>query len=71
MGLNDDQSKQQPKRKSFFSKFGGEESQNNTSRFHITGRKRGQSGTGEELGNMPVQRPATAEGKEVVVTEEG
>jgi len=61
VGLNDDQTKQS-KKKGFFSKF-GEGSDSNTqspisSRFHITGRKRGQSGVGEELGSFP--RPGTA-----------
>ena len=53
VGLNDEQAKQQPKKKGFFSKFGeGSESANaqspTTSRFHLPGRKRGQSGVGEE-----------------------
>lgn len=65
VGLNDDQNKQ-PKKRGFFSKF-GENSEPNaqsptTSRFHIGGRKRGQSGVGEELGS--IQQP-TAGGKEV------
>ncbi|EPE32495.1 hypothetical protein GLAREA_07629 [Glarea lozoyensis ATCC 20868] len=60
VGLNDDQAKH-AKKKGFFSKFA--DSDNNslsptTSRFHLPGRKRGQSGTGEELGNM--QRPGTS-----------
>ncbi|RDL42084.1 Uncharacterized protein BP5553_02063 [Venustampulla echinocandica] len=58
VGLNDDQAKQ-TKKKGFFSKFGDTDSQSSTtSRFHITGRKRGQSGGGEELGT--IQRPGTA-----------
>ncbi|KAH8808360.1 hypothetical protein F5884DRAFT_752899 [Xylogone sp. PMI_703] len=56
VGLNDDQSKH-PKKKGFFSKFGDSSDSNSQpssgSRFHITGRKRGQSGTGEELGVIP------------------
>ncbi|TVY16285.1 hypothetical protein LARI1_G003730 [Lachnellula arida] len=56
VGLNDE-AKQQIKKKGFFSKFGDSDSQSG-SRFHITGRKRGQSGVGEELGSM--QRPGTA-----------
>jgi len=68
--LNDEQAKV-VKKKGFFSKFGdGSEPTNpqlpTGSRFHITGRKRGQSGVGEELGN--IKRPGTsgpAEIKEV------
>jgi len=56
VGLNDEQGKQTKKR-GFFSKFGDSSDSSNQpasgSRFHITGRKRGQSGTGEELGNIP------------------
>ena len=59
VGLNDEA--KQPKKKGFFSKF-GESSEpaapHTGSRFHIGGRKRGQSGVGEELGNIP--RPGTA-----------
>ena len=67
VGLNDE-AKQQSKKKGFFSKFADSNTETgtpspNTSRFHIGGRKRGQSGVGEELGNMP--RPGTAESKEV------
>lgn len=55
MGLNDDQAKQ-TKKKGFFSKFGENTEPNaqspTTSRFHIGGRKRGQSGVGEELGSI-------------------
>ena len=63
VGLNDEQAKQQTKKKGFFSKFGdGPESTNvqspTSSRFHLPGRKRGQSGVGEELGN--IERPGTA-----------
>jgi hypothetical protein len=66
VGLNDEQGKQ-TKKKGFFSKF-GEGSDSNAqsatgSRFHITGRKRGQSGVGEELGN--IQRPGTAGSTEI------
>jgi hypothetical protein len=59
VGLNDDQTKH-AKKKGFFSKFGDSENtlSPTTSRFHLPGRKRGQSGTGEELDNM--QRPGTA-----------
>jgi len=68
VGLNDE-NKQQPtqsKRKSFFSKFGEEQTPPQTpttaapltSRFHLPGRKRGQSGQGAELGEIP--RPGSA-----------
>lgn len=58
VGLNDDPAK--PKKRSFLSRFGESTSSNaNTSddgkphHFHLlSGRKRGQSGTGSELGNM-------------------
>lgn len=65
VGLNDDQAKQ-AKKGGFFSKFGeGSHSNSSTtgSRFHITGRRRGQSGVGEELGS--IQRPGTAGSSEV------
>ena len=66
VGLNDEQNK--PKKKGFFSKFGEQQegsvtSPINTSRFHLTGRKRGQSGQGAELGALP--RPGTAGSAEV------
>jgi hypothetical protein len=65
VGLNDDQNKQVKKR-GFFSKFGENSDPNvqapTTSRFHIGGRKRGQSGVGEELGSIP--RPGTSGSKE-------
>ncbi len=69
VGLNDDQAKQSKKR-GFFSKFGDSSEPNSqsstTSRFHIMGgRKRGQSGVGEELGNIP--RPSTPNSKETIV----
>jgi len=64
--LNDESAKQ-VKKKGFFSKFGegSEPSAPSTmgSRFHIGGRRRGQSGVGEELGN--IQRPGTANSKEI------
>jgi len=68
VGLNDEHAKQAKKR-GFFSKFGDGSSEQAApsattgSRFHIGGRKRGQSGVGEELGN--IQRPETANSKEV------
>ncbi|KAG4437395.1 hypothetical protein IFR05_007120 [Cadophora sp. M221] len=67
VGLNDEQAKH-TKKKGFFSKFGDNNAEPTTqspttSRFHIGGRKRGQSGVGEELGN--IQRPGTAGSKEV------
>ena len=66
VGLNDEQAKQ-TKKKSFFSKFGdGSDTTNTqpatTSRFHIHGRRRGQSGVGEELGD--IKRPGTSGGEE-------
>jgi hypothetical protein len=64
VGLNDEQNK--PKREGFFSKFGRQQDGDappTTSRFHITGRKRGQSGQGAELG--AIQRPGTAGSVEV------
>jgi hypothetical protein len=50
VGLNDgNDPTKQIKKKGFFSKFGDEA----LPTFHMPGRKRGQSGTGEELGNIP------------------
>ena len=55
VGLNDDNGKQ-GKKKGFFSRLadGAENAAqvSTGSRFHIGSRKRGQSGTGEELGNI-------------------
>jgi hypothetical protein len=66
VGLNDDQAKQ-TKKKGFFSKFGENTEPNaqspTTSRFHIGGRKRGQSGVGEELGS--IQAPSTDGSKDI------
>jgi len=72
VGLNDEP-KPAPKKKSFFSRFGNDDTAEapptntpSTSRFHIGGRKRGQSGVGEELGS--IQRPGTpskSEGQEM------
>lgn len=67
VGLADET--KQPKKKGFFTRFGDSSESHGasgTSRFHIGGRKRGQSGTGEELGT--IQRPGTSgstEGVEV------
>lgn len=65
VGLNDE--KPAPKKKGFFSRFGedgSEQSNTSTGRFHIMGgRKRGQSGVGEELGSM--KRDDGVEGVEV------
>lgn len=65
VGLNDEQSK--PKRRGFFSKFGETTDWGAampiTSRFHITGRKRGLSGQGSELGS--IERPGTSGSAEV------
>jgi hypothetical protein len=64
VGLNDEPSKPANKKRGFLSRFGGDgpDASNQTSRptsgyghFHFGvggGRKRGQSGSGEELGNM-------------------
>ncbi len=66
MGLNDESAKQ-TKKKGFFSRLGesAETSAQSptTSRFHIPGRKRGQSGVGEELGS--IQPPGTSVSKEI------
>jgi len=68
VGLNDEQTKQ-PKKKGFFSRIGESSEPNSasptTSRFHIGGRKRGQSGVGEELGSIPRPGTASKEVKEV------
>lgn len=68
VGLNDEA--KQPKKKGFFSKFGDHPEPQTvkspgatTSRFHIGGRKRGQSGVGEELGTIP--RPGTSGSSDV------
>lgn len=59
--LDDEAAKQQPKKKSFLSRFvetSDESSTNPESKshyFHFPGRKRGQSGSGSELGE--VKRP--------------
>ncbi|KIV88794.1 hypothetical protein PV10_08437 [Exophiala mesophila] len=55
--LNED-AKNQPKKKSFLSRFGdasGEHSgkEDGKHHFHLPGRRRGQSGTGSELGEVP------------------
>lgn len=74
VGLNDDQKHQQPKKRGFFAKFGGEHNETTatstppptitTSRFFT--RKRGQSGQGAELGQIERPRTATsAEAQEV------
>jgi len=68
VGLNDENKQQQPqqqaKKKGFFSKFGDADQTpphspiSSTSRFHLPGRKRGQSGQGAELGE--ISRPGSA-----------
>jgi hypothetical protein len=63
VGLNDEANKQhqqQTKKKGFFSRIGDDA-------FHMPGRKRGQSGTGEELGNIPKPNnaPSAVEATEV------
>lgn len=78
VGLNDENSRpqsQQPKKRSFFSKFGSDETDalanGNAAQAQpqhagiasrlLGGRKRGQSGQGAELGVMPLgERPKTA-----------
>lgn len=75
VGLNDENKppaqnmQQAQKRKSFFSKFGDDltppASPNTSSRFHLPGRKRGQSGQGAELGE--ISRP----GSEKAISTEG
>ncbi|KAF7950729.1 uncharacterized protein EAE97_002281 [Botrytis byssoidea] len=57
VGLNDSANDpaKQVKKKGFFSKFGDEALPS----FHMPGRKRGQSGTGEELGNIPKPNSTT------------
>lgn len=61
VGLDDNKVDKPAKRKSFFSKFGDSndnlpaQSSGSSSRFHLTGRKRGQSGQGAELGDMPTR----------------
>lgn len=62
VGLNDELKKDAPKKKSFFSKFG--EADDGSSRFHVMGRKRGQSGQGAELASMN-DKPETSGPKEL------
>ena len=53
-----------PRKKGFFSKLteGSDSAPSTTGRFHIGGRKRGQSGIGEELGS--IKKPEiTGEGR--------
>jgi hypothetical protein len=68
VGLNDDNAKQ-VRKKGFFSRLtDGSESAGQVStgsRFHIGGRKRAQSGTGEELGSIkPAGSTASTKGVE-------
>ncbi|PNS19819.1 hypothetical protein CAC42_7786 [Sphaceloma murrayae] len=58
VGLNDEI---KPKKRGFFQRFGDLNDQGNDSghHFHIGGRKRGQSGTGQELGEVK-GRPASS-----------
>ena len=61
VGLQDEVAKPQPKKKSFLSRFSDNADDapppNPENKHHhfsiLTGRKRGQSGTGSELGSMP------------------
>ncbi|KAL3428011.1 hypothetical protein PVAG01_01520 [Phlyctema vagabunda] len=66
VGLNDESKQPPPKKKGFFSKFGDSSEERSSSpsssRFHIGGRKRGQSGVGEELGSMPPTSTPDAQG---------
>ncbi|KAK5378704.1 hypothetical protein LTR11_004399 [Exophiala xenobiotica] len=69
--LNEEVKPQQPKKKSFLSRFGDSSGENLTTKeegkhhFHIPGRKRGQSGTGSELKDIP--RPQSNGKAEVTV----
>ncbi len=68
--LNEDVSKQQPKKKSFLSRFSETSDETKGSdlkshHFHIPGRRRGQSGSGQELGD--VGRPGSKGKTEVPV----
>lgn len=69
--LNEDQAnKQQPKKKGFLSRLTESDTTNASAdgkshHFHIPGRKRGQSGTGNELGD--INRPSSKGKAEVVV----
>ncbi len=73
VGLNDEQRQhQQPKKRSFFSKFGSEHTEPAVpadspvvSRFFMPGRKRAQSGQDAELGQMERPPTATVEPQEV------
>lgn len=55
VGLDDEEAK--PKKKGIFSRLGdfttSDSQSTGNSRFHIPGRKRGQSNVGAELGSMP------------------
>ena len=79
VGLNDEV-KQQPKKKSFLSRFGETASENSSTDvkegshhgFHLPGRKRGQSGKGAELGSIPrpespVKRPDSPAKKDGII----
>ena len=71
VGLNDE-AKQPPKRRSIFARFGdnsenpstGDNARPGSSHrgFHLPGRKRGQSGTGAELGN--IEKPTKEDGND-------
>lgn len=68
--LIDDVAKPQPKKKSFLSRFGETNNEPNVNgekshHFHLPGRKRGQSGSGAELGE--VKRPTSKGNAEVAV----
>ena len=61
--LHDEVAKQHPKKKSFLSRFSdsnndsGPNPESKSHHFHLPGRKRGQSGSGSELGE--VKRPGS------------
>lgn len=54
LGDDSQKPKEQLKKKSFFSKFNSDGTEE--SRFHIPGRKRGISGQGSELGSVPATK---------------
>lgn len=60
------QQQQQQRKRGFFSKFSDSQDKESVSRFLIPGRKRGQSGTGAELGSMDHPKiTVTPEGQSV------
>jgi len=77
VGLSDEpkqpQPQPQPKKKSFLSRFGDSSEDKSTTtgdgkhHFHLPGRKRGQSGTAQELGDIGSSRPNNNGTSEVIV----